>query len=91
MSAGSPASLSNGTTYQVMLRAVNAVGTGAASNQVLATPATTPDAPTGLNATTGASGAVNLTWTEPAHGGSLITDYVIEYSLAGMNSWTNAV
>ncbi len=31
--------------------------------------------------------AVDLTWDIPAANGSPITDYIIEYSLAGMNSW----
>ncbi len=38
--------LSNGTTYNVSVRAVNAIGAGAASAPLAATPATVPGAPT---------------------------------------------
>lgn len=47
-----------------------------------------PDPPTGLTALPGDAG-VDLSWTAPAgDGGSAITDYLIEYSLAGAGSWS---
>src|SRR5690606_6216392 len=51
-------------------------------------PATTPDAPAGLNAVAGV-GQVALDWQAPvSHGGSPITDYMIQYSVDGSGSWT---
>lgn len=70
--------LTNGRTYSVEVRAVNAVGTGAASTSVDATPAALPGAPTSLIATP-AGGSLVLDWGAPASdGGTSITDYVIE-------------
>jgi subtilisin family serine protease len=66
--------LVNGTTYFYVVAATNALG-ATRSNEVSATPATLPGAPT-LAAPTTASGTVNLSWTAPAsNGGSLITAY----------------
>ncbi len=74
--------LTNGTAYTFTVTADNAAGTGpasTASNSV--TPATTPNAPTGLTPTA-ANQQVGLSWTAPAvNGGSAVTDYVIEFKL----------
>jgi prepilin-type N-terminal cleavage/methylation domain-containing protein len=87
---GSPmiiSGLNNGTTYEVKIRAVNAVGSGTASEAFSATPVTTPGAPTGLTATRGNT-QVSLSWTAPTdNGGSEIIDYVIEYSANGGGDW----
>ncbi len=75
--------LANGTTYTFTVTATNAIGTSlpsAASNAV--TPATIPDAPTNLSATSG-NAEVDLDWDAPvSNGGSAITDYVIQYKLS---------
>jgi hypothetical protein len=82
------AGLTNGTTYQVKLRAVNAVGSGATSGVSSGTPATVPDAPTNLLATGGNASAA-LTWTAPVvNGGSAITNYIVEYSANAGASWS---
>ena len=79
--------LTNGTSYDFRVSAVNGNGTGVASSIATATPATTAGAPTGLSATIG-SGQAALTWSVPANdGGSPVTDYVVEYSTDGVN-WT---
>ncbi|HEU5306104.1 MAG TPA: S8 family serine peptidase [Acidimicrobiia bacterium] len=66
--------LVNGTTYYYEVAATNAVG-ATRSNEVSATPADPPGAPT-LGVPTTASGTVNLAWTAPASdGGSPITAY----------------
>lgn len=65
-----------GTTYYYAVRAVNAVGTGAASNEASATPYTTAGAPT-LKATSGVKGQVPLSWTVPTSGGQPIQGYRI--------------
>jgi predicted phage tail protein len=80
--------LTNGTQYFFVVKAVNAVGEGAASNEADATPSggttTAPDAPIGLSAAAG-DGSATLTWSAPAdNGGSAITGYnVYEGTSAG--------
>jgi hypothetical protein len=70
--------LTNGTAYQIQLKAVNSVGKSDASNQLLATPSTVPSAPTGLSATAGDS-QITISFTQSSNGGSAIINY--EYSL----------
>ena len=78
--------LSNGTSYTFQVRAGNAEGDGAESNQVTATPATTPAAPTALTATAGHT-QVMLAWTQGDDGGSPITGH--EYRQGGTGAtWT---
>jgi predicted RNA-binding protein with TRAM domain len=81
--------LTNGTTYPVALRAVNAVGTGSASSSQPGTPFTTPGAPT---ITTGANGMIPANQTlivsfiAPAgDGGSAVTGY--QYSTDAGATW----
>ena len=77
--------LVQGQTYTFELRAVNAIGGGVPSSQQQATPATVPDAPTGL-AATNENAQSTLPWTEPDNGGSPITSY--EYQQDG-GAWTS--
>jgi titin len=77
--------LTNGTTYQVAIRMVNAVGPGAASNVLAATPMTVPSIPIISSATTAKTSAT-LTLGSSATGGSPITAYA--YSLDN-KSWTS--
>lgn len=72
--------LSNGTTYQVRLRAVNGQGDGTVSDAVSVTPAAVPDEPTALVATA-LDGSARIAFTPGANNGSAITNY--EYSLGG--------
>ena len=66
--------LGNGTSYAFEVRAVNAIGNGAAA-VVNATPATVPDAPQNLKAAIG-DGTAILTWQAPAsEGGSALLRY----------------
>ena len=88
--------LSAGTTRHYRVSAINANGTGAASNVDNATTdaaaTTVPGAPTSLTATADGTSTINLSWTAPADdGGSAITGYRIEVSPNGTSSWTNRV
>ena len=80
--------LTNGQPYRFRVRALNSVGAGAASAaSPNVTPATEPDAPTGLSATV-SDEQVDLIWTAPAsNGGAMITDY--EYELDFSGTWTS--
>lgn len=79
--------LTNGTTYNIKLKAVNSIGTGTASNGLSATPSTTPSAPTSLVATHG-NQQTSVTFTAGSTGGSALTDYL--YSINGGSSYTSA-
>ena len=85
--------LAAGTTRHYRVSAINANGSGTASNVDSATTGTTvPGAPTGLSATASGSNRINLSWSAPAiTGGSAITGYKIEVSSNGTSSWTNLV
>ena len=80
--------LTNGQPYRFRVRAVNSVGAGAASAaSPNITPATEPDAPTGLSATV-SDQEVDLIWTAPAsNGGATILRY--EYELDFSGTWTS--
>ena len=81
--------LTNGTAYQVKLRAVNSAGPGAASAAVGVTPVApvvVPGAPTRLVATPG-NGQASVAFVAPSNtGGAPITNY--EYSTNNGASWT---
>ena len=80
--------LTNGQPYRFRVRALNSVGAGAASAaSPNVTPATEPDAPTGLSATV-SDQEVDLIWTAPAsNGGATILRYEYELDLSG--TWTS--
>lgn len=66
--------LVNGTGVSVRVRAVSAIGSGAASNSLTGTPGL-PGAPTGVGATAGV-GSAQVSWVAPAsNGGFAITGY----------------
>jgi hypothetical protein len=57
--------LSEGTSYYYVVRALNAAGSSALSNQGSATTAVgAPSAPSGLNATTVSASQINLSWVD---------------------------
>ncbi len=77
--------LSNGTTYNVQIKAVNAVGDGTATVSTAATPATTPSAPT-ITGITAGNAQISVAFTAGASGGSSITNY--KYSTDGGSTFT---
>lgn len=79
--------LTNGTTYALSIRSVNAVGPGTASSAVAVTPATAPGAPTIVgNTVTGSDATLSAAFTAPTNsGGSAITEY--EYSTDAGATW----
>lgn len=85
----SPVSISglqNGSTYSVLLRAVNSVGYGAESASTSGTPSALPGAPTITSVTPGVDGtSLVVEYVAGYSGGSTISDY--EYAVSvGLNS-----
>lgn len=84
--------LTNGTVYNVKLRAVNAVGDGSASGAVSQTPtsggSSEPSAPL-IDDVVAGDGQLSVFFAPPSDdGGSAIIDY--EYSLDGGANWISA-
>ena len=78
--------LSAGKTYRFRVAATNTVGQGPWSADVLlALGSARPGTPTGLTAVAGAR-AATLRWTAPS-GGVVVSDYVVQYALAGAATW----
>ena len=81
----STASLVNGTTYQVKIRAVNSAGSGAASAAGSGKPFTVAGAPM-IGTVTASTGKLTVAFTAPSsNGGSSITNY--EYSTNNGANW----
>jgi titin len=79
--------LTNGTRYQVKLRAVNTMGVGASSVAVVGRPATVPSAPTNLMVTP-SDASLSVSFTAGAINGEEITNY--EYSINDGATWVTA-
>jgi len=83
--------LSNGTTYQYRVQTTTAVGAGAYSSVVSATPVGLPSAPGSLKATRGDK-SVKLTWAAPTSTGGLpLAGYTVQYRSysSGSKAWTS--
>ena len=76
-------SLTNGTAYDVQVRATNEHGDGPWSPTTSATPAQAPAAPAKPSIV-----STTMTWTAPADNGAAITDYDVRYSLDSGSTWT---
>ena len=77
--------LTNGTTYEVQVRAENSAGDGPWSPSSRGTPtagATAPDAPTAPTLTPG-DGQLAVSWTAPSNNGAPIYDYDVRYRSGG--------
>jgi len=84
LSSDGTTDLSNGTTYDVQIRATNAVGVGVACDDVSGSPATTPSAPSSLDITNG-NRYLLVAFVSGSNGGRAITSY--EYSTDGGATW----
>ena len=81
--------LTNGTSYQIRIRGVNARGAGIESDAITGIPSVPPGAPTLTSVTAGsASGSLDVAFTTGTTGGSAITE--TQYSLDGGTSWVVA-
>lgn len=82
--------LTNGTSYDFEVRAINAIGAGPSTGISGKTPnAEEPDTPTGLSASAGStSGSIDLSWSAPEDGGSTITGYQVKFCKYN-NGWRN--
>ena len=83
--------LTNGTTYSVKIRAVNAAGAGTESTSESVTPQVDglPTQPTSLTAVVIDDTSIDLDWSAPDDdGGETVTDYVVQYKLSTASTWT---
>ncbi|EPR76563.1 fibronectin type III [Leifsonia rubra CMS 76R] len=76
--------LTNGDTYGVELRAVNAIGAGTASAVASGIATTVPSQPT-ITGVAPSSGSLGVSFTAGSNGGSAITSY--EYSIDNGSHW----
>ena len=82
-------SLTNGTTYDIRVRADNGVEADSYSwDEDEGTPSTKPDAPT-ITDITGGNERLVVTWDEPDDGGSSITEYTVQWK-SGIETFANA-
>ena len=88
--------LTNGVSYDVLVRAVNAVGHGPWSPAATGTPRTTPGAPV-IDSLIPGGGALNVGWSDPAtDGGAEVTGYDLRFIRSGAidkadANWTEVV
>lgn len=81
--------LTNGTSYRFRVAAANCAGTATYSTLSAAVvPNPVPSQTAGLTVSTnGQSNQLVLNWTAPNNNGSAITDYLIQYSTDGGQTW----
>jgi len=80
--------LTNGSSYVFKVAAVNSSGTGAYSSSSSSVLVGTPGSPTSVVGSSG-DAQISLVWSAPSsNGGSLITDYVVQYSSNTGTTWS---
>ena len=81
--------LSGGVSYSFRVRAVNAVGSSAASNIVTLQPKLVgiPNPPSSVSATV-SNTTVNVSWSRVTSSYATISDYIVEYSVNSSSTWT---
>ncbi len=80
--------LTNGTSYDFQVRAINAAGASGYSATGMGTPMASgavPDMPTGLRVTMtpNTRGSLTASWTAPSGNGKPVTGYDVEYHMQG--------
>ncbi|WP_420636975.1 fibronectin type III domain-containing protein [Candidatus Palauibacter sp.] len=81
---------SGALAFEFRVRAVNAVGAGAASDPVGAAPRTTASEPRNLRARAAGRGRIDLAWDEPAgDGAAAVTGYLVEVSANDGSIWSD--
>jgi outer membrane protein OmpA-like peptidoglycan-associated protein len=79
--------LTNGTSYDFRVHAVNGVGAGAATADGSATPATRPDGPTAVAGSRAGDGKVSVSFSAPLdNGGDPITSYTVTSAPEGLTA-----
>ncbi len=81
--------LINGIEYSIRIRAINAIGTGAASNRVDATPYTVAIAPGSLGASED-DGLIAVSWQAPLdNGGNPVSGFRVQVRTSPDGTWTD--
>ena len=83
------AGLTGGVSYSFRVRAVNAVGSSAASNTVVLQPKLVgvPNPPSSVSATV-SNTTVNVSWSRVSSSYATIADYIVEYSINSSSTWS---
>jgi predicted RNA-binding protein with TRAM domain len=87
LSTNGTTNLTNGTTYNVQVRAISLVGNGSASADIAGTPATVPSAPSNLEVVNG-DRYLFASFIPGSNGGAAISSY--QYSTDNGSSWRTA-
>ena len=81
--------LTNGTSYEFEVAAINNTGTGDYVSSAAVVPSTTPDAPVGVVASEATGTSASVSWSDGSStGGSAITGYEVSYAASPYTSWS---
>ena len=85
LSSNGTSVLTNGTSYNIQIRAINRIGNGTATSSNSSAPGTTPGAPTDVKINAG-NAVINVSFTAPTDpAGAAVTSY--EYTTNGGTNW----
>jgi hypothetical protein len=87
--------LTAATSYDIVVQAINAAGTGSSSSILTVVTAALPQVPvpaqvSGLAATPASSSSMQLTWSAQT-GTSAATSFTVQYRVTGSTTWTSSV
>nr|WP_294546296.1 fibronectin type III domain-containing protein [uncultured Rhodopila sp.] len=87
--------LTAATSYDIVVQAINAAGTGSSSSILTVTTAALPQVPvparvSGLAATPASSSSMQVTWSAQT-GTSAATSFTVQYRVTGSATWTSSV
>ena len=87
--------LTAATSYDIVVQAINAAGTGSSSSILTVTTAASPQLAvpaqvTGLAATPASSSSMQLTWSAQTGTGAA-TSFTVQYRVTGSSTWTSSV